>query len=185
MKADCYNTSTNGTFDFNNALYCSWICVKQSFIFTTWTSHMHFLHLYSPPVRGQPKGKSNWPNTDLLLFLFNIFPNVAMQQLYRTCVLLSIRTWQNMNFLPCGRQAGWLSNHSLPVLIVEIISFHVALFVPMHWLPLTWNPCHNVHHEESCSLWMPLFWMSAYRSLPLKSPHFLPLVYWIKISNWR
>ena len=126
--------------------------------------------------------RRGWKNCFKIIFFLQIN---LIGILYRTCVLLSIRTWQNMNFLPCGRQAGWLSNHSLPVLIVEIISFHVALFVPMHWLPLTWNPCHNVHHEESCSLWMPLFWMSAYRSLPLKSPHFLHLVYWIKISNWR
>ena len=28
MKADCYNTSTNRTLDFDNA-FCIWVCVKQ------------------------------------------------------------------------------------------------------------------------------------------------------------
>ena len=41
MKADCYNTSTNGTLDFDNAL-CIWVCVKQSFISATWTSYVYF-----------------------------------------------------------------------------------------------------------------------------------------------
>ena len=51
MKTDRYNRFAYRTFNFNNALYSSWISIKQSFIFTTWTSHMHFLHSFSPPVK--------------------------------------------------------------------------------------------------------------------------------------
>ena len=40
MKADCYHCSTDRAFYFNNAFNLFRICVKQSFIFTTWTSHM-------------------------------------------------------------------------------------------------------------------------------------------------
>lgn len=56
MKTDCYHRFTDWTLYFNNAFYCFWVSIEQSFIFTTWTSHMHFMHLSSPPVRGQPKG---------------------------------------------------------------------------------------------------------------------------------
>lgn len=44
MKADCYNTSTNGTFDFDNAL-CIRVCIEQPLISATWTSYVYlFLH---------------------------------------------------------------------------------------------------------------------------------------------
>lgn len=56
-KANSDHRFTQWAFYFNDSNCFFWICVKQSFIFTTWTSHMHFLHLSSPPVRGQPKGK--------------------------------------------------------------------------------------------------------------------------------
>lgn len=47
MKADRYHCSTDRAFYFNNAFNLFRICVKQSFIFTTWTSHMHFLHNFA------------------------------------------------------------------------------------------------------------------------------------------
>lgn len=56
VEADCYHRFADGTLNFDDALYCCRICVKQPFIFTTWTCHMHFLHFISPPVRGQLKG---------------------------------------------------------------------------------------------------------------------------------
>lgn len=56
-EADRYHRFTNRTFYFNHSNCCFWISIKQPFIFTKWTSHMHFLHFSSPPVRGQPKGK--------------------------------------------------------------------------------------------------------------------------------
>lgn len=57
VEANCYHCFTDWTFNFNNTFHCYWVCIKQPFIFTTWTSHLHFLHLSSPPVRGQSKGK--------------------------------------------------------------------------------------------------------------------------------
>ena len=41
MKADCYNTSTNGRFDFDNAL-CIRVCIEQPLISAAWTSYMYF-----------------------------------------------------------------------------------------------------------------------------------------------
>ena len=41
MKADCYYTSTNGTFDFDNAL-CIRVCIEQPLISAAWTSYMYF-----------------------------------------------------------------------------------------------------------------------------------------------
>ena len=41
MKADCYNTSTNGTLDFDNAL-CIRVCIEQPLISATWTSYVYF-----------------------------------------------------------------------------------------------------------------------------------------------
>jgi hypothetical protein len=56
VEADCNNRLADRAFDFDDALYCSWICVKQPFIFTTWTSHMHFMHSFRILYSGQPKG---------------------------------------------------------------------------------------------------------------------------------
>ena len=56
VEADCYHRFADGTLNLDDALDCCRICVKQPFIFTTWTCHMHFLHSISPPVRGQLKG---------------------------------------------------------------------------------------------------------------------------------
>lgn len=56
VEADCNHRFTDWALNLDNTLNCFRICVKQPFIFTTWTSHMHFLHSFSPPVRGQLKG---------------------------------------------------------------------------------------------------------------------------------
>lgn len=69
VEADCNDRSADGAFNFDDALYCLRIRVKQPFIFTTWTSHMHFLHIFSPPARGQPKG-----NVKLTVGNFFYFP---------------------------------------------------------------------------------------------------------------
>ena len=63
------------------------------FIFTTWTSHMHFLHIFSPPARGQPKGNVKLTVGDCFIFLCTVCrdlnPMVAINIVYRTYVLLS------------------------------------------------------------------------------------------------
>ena len=41
MTADCYNPSTNRTFDFDNAL-CIRVCIEQPLISAAWTSYMYF-----------------------------------------------------------------------------------------------------------------------------------------------
>ena len=44
MKADCYNTSTDWTFNLDNAL-CIRVCIEQPLISAAWTSYMYlFLH---------------------------------------------------------------------------------------------------------------------------------------------
>ena len=55
MEADCNHRFTDWAFNLNNTLNRFWIRVKQPFIFTTWTSHMHFLHSYSPPDKRPAK----------------------------------------------------------------------------------------------------------------------------------
>ena len=42
MKADCNHTSTDGTFNLYDS-FCIRLSIKQSFIFTTWTSYMYFI----------------------------------------------------------------------------------------------------------------------------------------------
>ena len=69
VEADRNDRFADGAFNFDDALYCLRIRVKQPFIFTTWTSHMHFLHIFSPPARGQPKG-----NVKLTVGNFFYFP---------------------------------------------------------------------------------------------------------------
>ena len=94
VEADRNDRSADGAFNFDDALYCLRIRVKQPFIFTTWTSHMHFLHFFSPPARGQPKGNVKLTVGDFFIFLCTVFrdlnPMVAINIVYRTCVLLSI-----------------------------------------------------------------------------------------------
>lgn len=94
MKADCYHRFTDWALYFDNALHCSWISIEQSFIFTTWTSHMHFLHFFSPPVRGQSKGNVKLTVDYSFVFHCTVFrdfvPKVAINTIYRTFVLLSI-----------------------------------------------------------------------------------------------
>ena len=93
VEADRNDRSADGAFNFDNALYCFRIRVKQPFIFTTWTSHMHFLHIFSPPARGQPKGNVKLTVGDCFIFLCTVCrdlnPMVAINIVYRTCVLLS------------------------------------------------------------------------------------------------
>ena len=94
VEADRNDRFADGAFNFDDALYCLRIRVKQPFIFTTWTSHMHFLHIFSPPARGQPKGNVKLTVGDCFIFLCTVFrdlnPMVAINIVYRTCVLLSI-----------------------------------------------------------------------------------------------
>lgn len=94
VEADRNDRSADGAFNFDDALYCLRIRVKQPFIFTTWTSHMHFLHIFSPPARGQPKGNVKLTVGNFFIFLCTVFrdlvPMVAINIVYRTCVLLSI-----------------------------------------------------------------------------------------------
>ena len=93
VEADRNDRLADGAFNFNNALYCLRVCVKQPFIFTTWTSHMHFLHIFSPPARGQPKGNVKLTVGDCFIFLCTVCrdlnPMVAINIVYRTYVLLS------------------------------------------------------------------------------------------------
>lgn len=94
MEADRNDRSADGAFNFDDALYCLRIRVKQPFIFTTWTSHMHFLHIFSPPARGQPKGNVKLTVGNCFIFLCTVCrdlnPMVAINIVYRTYVLLSI-----------------------------------------------------------------------------------------------
>ena len=94
VEADRNDRFADGAFNFDDALYCLRIRVKQPFIFTTWTSHMHFLHIFSPPARGQPKGNVKLTVGNCFIFLCTVFrdlvPMVAINIVYRTCVLLSI-----------------------------------------------------------------------------------------------
>ena len=94
VEADRNDRFADGAFNFNDALYCLRIRVKQPFIFTTWTSHMHFLHIFSPPARGQPKGNVKLTVGDFFIFLCTVCrdlnPMVAINIVYRTHVLLSI-----------------------------------------------------------------------------------------------
>jgi hypothetical protein len=60
VEADSNNRFAYWTFYLDDALHCSWICVKQPFIFTTWTSHMHFLHsFFASLAEASQKGMSN------------------------------------------------------------------------------------------------------------------------------
>ena len=94
VEADRNDRFADGAFNFDDALYCLRIRVKQPFIFTTWTSHMHFLHIFSPPARGQPKGNVKLTVGDFFIFLCTVCrdlnPMVAINIVYRTYVLLSI-----------------------------------------------------------------------------------------------
>lgn len=94
VEADRNDRFADRTFNFNDALYCLRVRVKQPFIFTTWTSHMHFLHIFSPPARGQPKGNVKLTVGDCFIFLCTVCrdlnPMVAINIVYRTYVLLSI-----------------------------------------------------------------------------------------------
>ena len=50
MKADCYNTSTNGALNLDNPL-CIRVCIEQPLISATWTSYVYFfLHNSTPPI---------------------------------------------------------------------------------------------------------------------------------------
>lgn len=109
VEADRNDRFADRAFNFNNALYCLRIRVKQPFIFTTWTSHMHFLHIFSPPARGQPKGNVKLTVGDCFIFLCTVFrdlvPMVAINIVYRTYVLLSIifalirKSWRSFIWL--------------------------------------------------------------------------------------
>ena len=56
VEADCNHGFANGTFNLDSALNRVRGCVKQPLILTIWTSHMHFMHSFLPPKRGQSKG---------------------------------------------------------------------------------------------------------------------------------
>ena len=73
VEADRNDRFADGAFNFDDALYCLRIRVKQPFIFTTWTSHMHFLHIFSPPARGQPKGNVKLTVGNFFLFSSALF----------------------------------------------------------------------------------------------------------------
>ena len=94
VEADRNDRFADGAFNFDDALYCLRIRVKQPFIFTTWTSHMHFLHIFSPPARGQPKGNVKLTVGNCFIFLCTVCrdlnPMVAINIVYRTYVLMSI-----------------------------------------------------------------------------------------------
>ena len=94
VEADRNDRFADRAFNFNDALYCLRIRVKQPFIFTTWTSHMHFLHIFSPPARGQPKGNVKLTVDYRFIFLCTVCrdlnPMAAINIAYRTYVLLSI-----------------------------------------------------------------------------------------------
>ena len=93
VEADRNDRFADGAFNFDDALYCLRIRVKQPFIFTTWTSHMHFLHIFSPPARGQPKGNVKLTVGNCFIFLCTVCrdlnPMAAINIVYRTYVLLS------------------------------------------------------------------------------------------------
>ena len=72
VEADRNDRFADRTFNFNDALYCLRVRVKQPFIFTTWTSHMHFLHFFSPPARGQPKGNVKLTVGNFFIFLCTV-----------------------------------------------------------------------------------------------------------------
>ena len=101
VEADRNDRFADRTFNFNDALYCLRVRVKQPFIFTTWTSHMHFLHIFSPPARGQPKGNVKLTVGNCFIFLCTVCrdlnPMVAINIVYRTYVLLSM----NLSALCC------------------------------------------------------------------------------------
>jgi hypothetical protein len=60
VEADRNNRFADGALDLDDTLYCSRICVKQPFIFTTWTSHMHFMHsFFASLAEASQKGMSN------------------------------------------------------------------------------------------------------------------------------
>ena len=94
VEADRNDRFADRAFNFDDALYCLRIRVKQPFIFTTWTSHMHFQHIFSPPARGQPKGNVKLTVGNCFIFLCTVCrdlnPMVAINIVYRTYVLLSI-----------------------------------------------------------------------------------------------
>jgi hypothetical protein len=56
VEADRDYRFADRALNLDDALHCIWICVKQPLILATRTSHMHFMHSFSPPVRGQSKG---------------------------------------------------------------------------------------------------------------------------------
>jgi hypothetical protein len=46
VEADCDHRFADRAFNLDDALYCAWIHIKQPLVFTTWTSHMHFMHSF-------------------------------------------------------------------------------------------------------------------------------------------
>ena len=94
VEADCNYRLADGAFDLDDTLYCSRICIKQPFIFTTWTSHMHFMHSFRLLYRGQLKGNVKLTVDYSFIFLCTyvreLVPKIAINKLYRTGVLASI-----------------------------------------------------------------------------------------------
>ena len=123
VEADSNDRFADRAFNFNDPLYCLRVRIKQPFIFTTWTSHMHFLHIFSPPARGQPKGNVKLTVGDCFIFLCTVCrdlnPMAAINIVYRTYVLLST------NFV--FTRKPWRSFYSVEIyvdLVYQFLLFH-------------------------------------------------------------
>ena len=91
MKADCYNTSTNGTLNFDNA-FCIRVCIEQPLISATWTSYVYFF-LHDSTLQSHTviiwRAKSSIPFRFNWNFLFCRFPcrkDSASSQLNSTAI---------------------------------------------------------------------------------------------------
>ena len=117
---------------------------------------MHFLHIFSPPARGQPKGNVKLTVGDCFIFLCTVCrdlnPMVAINIVYRTYVLLST------NF-------AFTRNPDKVFILLKFTSnFYTNFFYSAGNVP----DCHSQLHpiRRSCLSHLSMFfWITSFASV--------------------